>query len=270
MRTVKYPYSKQLTILLASITGLLTPLRAETFQLLTRLPVAQPPPAGGSGDSWAPVVTPDGRYVLFASTANNLLLTTNNTAMPGGLPPSLNVFLRDRTNGTTTLVSVNVSGVAGGNGDSLPADLSPDGRYVLFESGASDLVFGDTNGTTDIFVRDVVSNLTMLVSIATNGFAGNGASRSAAMTPDGHYVAFVSAANNLVPGDTNTIADVFVRDLQASTTALASVGARLRTSASFVVNSSEAPDITPDGRYVVFYSTATNLVSGGMYTFATW
>ena len=84
------------------------------------------------------------------------------------------------------------------------------------------------------------------------------------MTPDGRYVAFVSTATNLVADDTNNIADVFVRDLQAGTTTLVSVGAtnNVNQLASRVATSSESPEITPDGRYVAFYSTATNLVSG--------
>ena len=253
--------TRRLSLWLLLVAGSLTAASAQVLRLVSSIDPAQVPPAGGSGDSWAPVVSPDGRYVLFASTANNLLLTTNKTAVPARFPASPNVYLRDRTNGTTTLVSVNVSGVAGGNGDSLPLDLSTNGRYALFESSASDLVRGDTNAVTDVFVRDLVASNTVLVSVSTNGSAGDGPSRNATMTPDGRYVAFVSAANNLVAGDTNGIPDVFVRDLQAALTVLASVGAQ-STNATYALGSSEAPVITPDGRYVAFFSTATNLVAG--------
>ncbi len=123
-----------------------------------------------------------------------------------------------------SLVSVNSTGTGGGNGDSLPVDLSTNGRYAVFESSASDLVPGDTNGATDVFVRDLAAGATLLVSVSTNGGVGNGASRTSAMTPDGRYVAFVSAASNLVAGDTNGIPDVFVRDLQTGVTTLASIG----------------------------------------------
>ena len=215
--------------------------------------------AGGGGDSWTPFLSPDGRYVLFSSTANNLVApATNTVSVAGVFPPKVNVFLRDRTNGTTTLASVNFFGTGGGNGDSWPADLSTNGRYALFESVASDLVAGDTNGATDIFVRDILNGVTTLVSANTNGGFANGNCRGARMTPDGHYVAFVSTANNLVTGDTNGIADIFVRDLQAGSTTLVSVGAKNLPSGS----TSESPEITPDGRYVAFYSTATNLVAG--------
>src|SRR4051812_1548411 len=130
---------------------------------------------------------------------------------------------------------------------------------MLFESEATDLVPGDTNGLRDIFMRNVLNGTTSLVSVGTNGSSANGSSRDAVMTPDGRYVAFVSAASNLVENDTNGIPDIFVRDLQTGTTVIASTGAtRLGTSA----RSSEAPEITPDGRFVAFYSTATNLVPG--------
>ncbi|HVV70033.1 MAG TPA: hypothetical protein VHI52_00650, partial [Verrucomicrobiae bacterium] len=208
-----------------------------------------------------PILSLDGRFVLFASTANNLVLTPDSNPIPVLIPPRVNVYLRDRSSHTTALVSVNVSGNGGGNEDSLPAGLSDDGRYVLFESAASNLIKGDTNNVTDIFVRDVLSNTTFLVSASTNGFFANGSSRGSVITPDGHYVAFVSEANNLVPGDTNRIADVFVRDLQVGQTTLGSASAK-STGTTFPAGSSESPALTPDGRYVCFYSTATNLVPG--------
>jgi hypothetical protein len=109
------------------------------FQLVSKRG-ASPAPAGGSGDSWGPILSPDGRFVLFASTANNLVLTTNGTALPIPSVPRLNVFIRDRTNGTTTLVSVNQAGTGGRNGDSIPTALSTNGQFACFESSASDLV----------------------------------------------------------------------------------------------------------------------------------
>jgi Tol biopolymer transport system component len=232
-------------------------------QVLQSVSVADPAqqPAGGSGDSGVAILSSDGRYVLFASTANNL--EGLSAQLFPIIPPRINVFLRDRTNGVTTLISVNTNGTGGGNGDSLPVDVSTNGRYVLFESSASDLATGDTNNSSDVFVRDLQTGTTTLVSVATNGLAGNGFSRSPAMTPDGRYVAFVSAANNLVVGDTNGIGDVFVRDLQTGVTTLVSQGAQARTGAtSFIFSTSETPSITPDGRYVLFMSEATNLVSG--------
>jgi len=218
------------------------------------------PPAGGNGDSRLPIISADGRFILFASTADNLVPTSGSNTIPVLIPPKLNAFLRDRTNLTTTLVSLNLAGNGGGNGDSFPIAVSTNGRYALFESSAGDLVANDTNYASDVFVRDLVGGTTILVSTSITGSSGNGTSRSSTITPDGRYVAFVSGATNLVTGDTNKIPDIFVRDLQAQTTTLASAGA-ISTSLSIPTGSSESPVISADGRCVAFYSTASNLVS---------
>src|ERR1022692_3473934 len=167
---------------------------------------------GGSGDSGLSIISPDGRFVLFASAANNLTLMNNNLSV---LPCRFNVFLRDNLASTTTLVSINQSGAGGGNGDSFPAGISTNGRFALFESSASDLVANDTNNASDIFVRDMINGTTTLASVSPTGGSANGTSRGSVLTADGRYVAFVSAATNLVSVDTNNIADVFVRDLSA-------------------------------------------------------
>ncbi len=229
---------------------------AQNIQLLST-PDPGLVPSGGGGDSWTPVVSRDGRYVLFCSTANNLLLNSNNLSLSASFPPNLNVFLRDRAQVTTTLVSVNSSGVAGGNGGSLPVDISTNGQYVLFESTATDLVPGDTNNARDVFVRDRANGTTILVSAGTNGSTGNGASSSPVITPDGRYVAFISAASDLVSDDTNGVADVFVRDLQNRTTVLVSPGALYANQDM----GAEGPEISDDGHYVAFFSQATNLAS---------
>ena len=233
-------------------------LAADPIQLLSVRSPAVAASAAANADSGLPILSPDGRFVLFASSADDLLVMTNGARINTVFPPALNVFLLDRTNASLTLVSINLTGANGGNGDSLPAGLSTNGRYALFESSASDLVAGDTNGAADVFVRDLAAGTTIPVSVSTNGGLGDGASRSAVMTPDGRYVAFVSAADNLVPDDTNGIPDVFLRDLQLGTTMLVSVGAQ----PAYGSGSSEAPEVTPDGQYVAFFSTATNLVPG--------
>ncbi len=218
-------------------------------------------PAGGDGISGLPIVSANGRCVLFASTANNLVPTNNNNSV---LPQRMNVFLRDRVSDTTTLVSVNLAGTGGGTGDSFPAAISTNGQFALFESAASDLVADDTNNANNVFVRDLVNGVTTLVSTSTNGGSANinGTSHSPVMTPDGRFVAFTSTASNLVASDANNIPDVFVRDLQADTTTLVSVGAKATNSSSPFTCLSDSPEITPDGRFVAFYSSATNLVPG--------
>ncbi len=135
-------WSRKCRLLVLPVLLLAVPTLAAPPQLGSIIAPSQSPPAGGGGDSVAPIISPDGRYLLFASTANNLVLTTNDLPLPLVFPARLNVFLRDRTNQTTTLVSVSLTGVSGGNGDSLPTGVSTNGRYALFESSASDLVQG--------------------------------------------------------------------------------------------------------------------------------
>ena len=229
--------------------------RADTFQLLSARDPNVPQTAGGNGDSVSPIVTPDGRFVLFSSSANDLVSGGNSFF-------SLNLYLRDRASNTTALVSASVTG-GGGNASSLNGVVSTNGRWVAFQSDASDLRADDTNRVADIFVRDVKTSSNILVSVAANGGWADGASTDPAMTPDGRYVAFISAADNLVPNDTNGIADVFVRDLVNRTTTLVSVGAvRANPQLPFVVMPTGAPVITADGSRVAFFSTATNLVAG--------
>ena len=233
------------------------------MQIVTQLPPGAAVASVGGGYSYDPILTPDGRFVLFASSSANLVTVPLG---PDHFPAPVNVYLRDRQTGATMLVSVNEAGTGGGNGDSFPNAISSNGRFAVFESAASDLVADDTNGVTDIFVRDVVNNTTTLVSVSTNGSVGNGISRDAAMTPDGRYVAFVSAANNLVADDTNGIPDIFVRDLQLGLTTLASPGAQKYTGSLGTPltpgSSSEGPVLSADGRYVAFYSTAVGLAAG--------
>src|SRR5205814_8121366 len=177
------------------------------------------PAPAGNRDSSGSVIGADGRFVLFLSSASNL--ATNDDA-----GKYVDVFLRNRTNNTTSLLSVNVSGTGGGNGHSISPVISADGRFVAFESAASNLVADDANNVSDIFLRDLLTNTTSLVSVNRAGTGpGNGASTSPLISADGRYVAFVSAATDLVDNDTNAATDVFVHDLQNGTTTLVSLRA---------------------------------------------
>src|SRR3989442_4426832 len=148
----------------------------EAFSLASH---SAPKTAGGNGDSAGSVISADGKFVLFLSTANNLATNDDNGRF-------LDVFLRNRTNNTTTLVSVNLTGTGGGNGHSVSPVISADGRYVAFESEAANLVPNDTNGVSDVFVRDLQSGTTTLLSVNHSGTAaGNGASTSPLISADG-------------------------------------------------------------------------------------
>lgn len=251
--TTKFP-NKRLAILLVWLLGLAGVGSTPATELLSVVGQSVPPMVGGNSDSTLPLMSSDGRFVLFVSAATDLVASGTNAppATPINLP--LNVFLRDRSNAVTTLVSLNPAGTGGGNANSFPSGISSDGRFVLFESAAGNLISGDNNGVSDVLVRDMQSGSNSLVSVSVSGSPGNASSYGSVLTPDGRYVAFTSAASDLVPGDINGIPDIFVRDRQAGATILVSVGA---TSAGAY---SASPQITVDGRYVAFFSTATNLV----------
>ena len=188
-------------------------------------------------------ISGDGRYVVFASADSKLVKNDTNQVR--------DIFLRDTVNSTTSLISAN------SNGRSLYPSISADGRYVAFWSVATNLVNGDTNGQADIFLRDTVKNTTSRISVDSNGNQGNGESGDSSIS-DVRYVAFSSAASNLVSGDTNGQVDIFLRDTVNSTTALIS----LDSNGSQANMGSYGPSISADGRYVAFESGASNLVSG--------
>jgi Tol biopolymer transport system component len=205
--------------------------------------------AAGDDDSFDPAISADGRFVSFSSDATNLVAGDTNADM--------DVFVHDRRTGTTERVSVLTGGAQGNSFSWVPA-ISADGRFVAFDSYASNLVAGDTNGCHDIFVRDRQSGTTERVSVATGGGQGNNQSYFPSISADGRYVAFESNATNLVPGDTNGFGDVFIRDRQSGTTARVSVDSVEGQGNS----SSAAPSISANGRYVAFDSVATNLIPG--------
>ncbi len=144
------------------------------------------------------------------------------------------------------------------NGNSYNPSISADGRYVAFQSYAKNLVIGDTNERGDIFVYDRLTGQKKRISIASDGTQGNSDAYEPSISADGRYIAFYSAASNLVSGDTNGKWDIFVHDQvtgQTTRVSIASNGAQANYA-------SLGPSISADGRYVAFYSNATNLVSG--------
>ncbi|HVM12600.1 MAG TPA: hypothetical protein VM638_09040 [Actinomycetota bacterium] len=153
----------------------------------------------------------------------------------------------------------------GGQADfvSFRPSISADGVRVAFQSSASNLVPGDTNGWGDIFVRDRKMNTTRRVSVSSDGSQANRTSTAPAISADGRYVAFISGATNLVPGDTSTAEDVFVHDLATARTERVSVSSEgAEANAPAVASDGNVPAISADGRYVTFVSAASNLVPG--------
>jgi Tol biopolymer transport system component len=203
----------------------------------------------GNNNSNVPKISADGRYVAFASGASTLVPNDTN-----GAP---DIFVHDRDTGVTTRVSVASNGAQANSWSDRPA-ISADGRYVAFESSASNLVEGDTNVQVDMFVHDRVTGATTRVSVATGGAQSNGSSAQAAISADGQIVAFESSASNLVPGDTNGWDDVFVHNRGTGTTTRVSVA----TGGIQATTWSYQPAISGDGRFVVFDSLANNLVAG--------
>jgi Tol biopolymer transport system component len=220
---------------------------------------------GGEVDdpSYSPSISSDGRHVAFESIATNLVAPVTNG--------KVHIFVRDLVAGTTTLVSVSSTDVQGNNDSSSPS-ISGDGRYVAFESLSTNLVAPVTNGNVHIFVRDLVAKTTTLVSVNSTAVQGNDDSSSASISSDGRYVAFESAASNLVAGDMPLpigFIDIFVHDRDTDEDGIYDELGEVSTirvsvdSAGVEGNgNSNAPSISGDGSSVTFQSIADNLVAG--------
>jgi Tol biopolymer transport system component len=206
----------------------------------------------GKRTSAEPAISGNGRYVAFASHASNLV--------PGDINNRMDVFVRDLATGVTRIASLGAGGVQGNFRSTQPA-ISADGRYVAFTSDATNLVPGDTNGWPDVFVRDTLAGTTTRVSVSTTGVQADHDSAAPAISADGRYVAFVSGATTLVPGDTNGTSDVFVHDTVTGTTERVSIGAP---------TFADSPDLSADGRYVSYVSGTDVFVRDRTAGVTTW
>ncbi len=198
---------------------------------------------GVSSGAW---ISADGRIVAFHSYASDLV--------PGDTNSVHDIFVHDTFDGSTTRVSVSSSG-SQGNSVSLLPSVSGDGRSVGFSSIATNLVLGDNNGSSDVFLHDRLTGETTRVSVSSSGVQGSLASEAAAISADGRYIAFHSRSNNLVPAD-SIIVDVYLRDRLDGRTS--------RTSISYsgypAFGASFSPSIAADGSRVAFESDANNIV----------
>lgn len=202
--------------------------------------------SGNGEDSASPAISADGRFVVFSSQATNLVENDQNGFA--------DIFIRDRNNFTTERISVGLDGEA--NGSSAFPRISADGRLVVFQSQATNLVDGEDTNTSDIFVYDRDSGVTTKVSVPPGGGLANGPSITPAISGDGTTVAFISSASNLLAADGNLVPDVFVRELSGTTIERASIS----SSGTPANEISFFPTLSFDGKLVAFKSEAFNLV----------
>jgi len=205
----------------------------------------------GSGDSYFPSISANGRFVAFWSNASDLV--------PGDTNGADDAFVHDLRTGITARVSVDSDG---NQADSYSYDpvVTPNGRLVAFHSGASNLVPGDTNGVCDVFVHDLRTGETRRVSVDSSGLQGNGDSRVAALPSSGKLVVFQSAASNLGPGDSNGAIDVFLHDFRTGETRRLSLDAQGNegNGESFLY----AASLSANGRFLAITSHASNFAAG--------
>lgn len=219
--------------------------------------------AQGNGDSgsFGIYMPAEGSRVYFASPATNLVAGDTNGTW--------DIFVRDLNNDQTDIISTAQGGIQGDQMSSNSVYASADGRYVVFQSSATNLVANDTNGYPDVFLKDMNTGYVELISVATDdtqGDDGSGWSGGLAVSNDGRYVAFTSHATNLVTNDTNGFRDTFLRDRQAGTTIRISVSNAGEQGNDYV----GGVDISGDGSYITFSSRATNLTAeqlGGMFLY---
>jgi Tol biopolymer transport system component len=199
--------------------------------------------------SGEPSINADGRWVAFTSLASNLVGSDTNDVS--------DTFVYDRLTATTSRVNVGPGGIQANDHSYWWPAISADGQRVAFQSAASNLVAGDSNGLEDIFVHDMMTGTTTCVSAGPGGAFGNGPSEFPAISADGRWVAFDSSATNLVQGDTNGFDDVFVRDLTTG------VVARMSRGAGEVQGNQHSfqAAVSADGRWIAFASAANNLVA---------
>jgi Tol biopolymer transport system component len=207
---------------------------------------------GGNRGSFRPALSADGNIVAFHSFATDLVTNDTNGT-------DFDIYVRDLRTQKTTLVTVNAVGTGSGNADTIGSpQISADGRFVAYSSGASDLVSDDGNGSEDVFVRDLTAGRTIAVNATSAGRTGNGASFDFSLSSDGKHIAFLSGATDLGYNDTNATDDVFVRDLVTGALTLLSLNAAGTATSN---GTPSHPKISSDGRVVVFESRASNLVA---------
>lgn len=202
----------------------------------------------GNRDSLNASISGDGSYVAFQSDADDLVANDFNGVT--------DVFLHELSTGITTRVSTDSAGLEAVGGNSGAPSLNHDGQVIAFSSYATNLIPADTNGLSDVFVHELSSGLTTLVSANLSGNVGSGFSQIPSISDDGTLVAFESSASDLVNSDGNFATDVFVRDLNGGSTTRVSVD-DMGTEGN---DGSNSASISGDGLFVAFASQADNLI----------
>ncbi len=195
-----------------------------------------------------PTITDNGRYVLFQSTATNLADISGVSGYTGG------VYLHDMKTGATELVSAAYYHYTNNETRTIfPDDLSEDGRFVYYDAAV--IGGSSTDSWSKVYMKDRSSNTTTLVSSNASSVDADSTSQYAKTSCDGRFAVFASAATNLVSGDTNSTYDIYLVD---------TVNGHTIKSLTLDGNGmSTNPQISCDGNYVMFNSSATNLISGG-------
>jgi Tol biopolymer transport system component len=224
------------------------PPQGAVQQFLTKLISLHSDGTQGDDNSSAPVISSDGKFIAFESTATNLIDNDLN-----GLR---DIFVHEIATGSTTRVSVGSEA----DNPSFAPSINSDGTYVAFESTATNLVANDLNGLRDIFVHDRNTGDTERVSVDSNGIETDDSSFAPSISADGRFIAFESTATNLVANDLNGLRDIFVHNRNTGATERVSVD----TIGTQADDFSLAPSISADGRFVAFESTATNLVANDL------
>jgi hypothetical protein len=201
-----------------------------------------------NGDSRPNGITPTGGFIAYDSSASNLVKNDDND--------QYDVFVRDTSQRRSERISVPAKG-GWGDGASFRPAISADGRYVAFDSFATNMVADDESGGFDVFVRDREIKTTERISIGLGGDEPDGESTGAAISANGRFVVFESGADNLVDNDGNGFVDVFLYDRETATTSLVSVDQDGMPANDLSVNA----DISANGRYIAFTSKATDLIA---------
>ena len=203
----------------------------------------------GNGHSRYATQSEDGQFVAFSSSSTNLVAGDTNG--------EYDIFLRDRANDTTTRVSITSTGAEALGGDSMNPSISDDGTLIVFESEATNLVVGDSNSDKDIFMHDTATGTSIRISTTTTGLETTNDSRNAKISGDGEWIVFETDAS-LQPSDTNNISDIYLYEVASGTITRISEN----TDGTQSNGISRNPSLSSDGRYIVFESAATTLVSG--------